>query len=835
MLAEFRAEPDLRGHRLDLTWTWRSPGARPGLRLLRRQRAYPTGPLDGLVILNLPDLFSGPNQPWARILTTVYLVPNAVAEGGLRQAGVEQYFDDPAASEPARVVVSYYDDAAGEMQVVRLEEVSRVELVAGPAAPWANVTTLDIFATPGGGPEEPAGQVVVSTGHSDGLTPDLFQWIAPGDLPVSLAFDSLETSETVINSIPTPPDSFQATARSTRDGVTERVVSLDETLDLDTGDWQRTVTLSDQNLVPETVYYYALFAPDPVTPGAFVTEPTWRVSAMATGRYGLDERLYQMLPAIHKQYDEPLPGQLGAGGPLRRYLQIFGAALDQVRSQAESLRGRHDVLAVRADLLPHLARWIGWEPDQTLDTLSQRQDILFAPEVYETVGSLPNLCALINRGTGWECQVKEFVHNVFMTNAPESIRLWEIWERQHDGVSWSDPLSLTRTEGFDGRPAAVLDAANVVWLFWHANRGSRREIWLQRLDGVDLTPRRAMLGAPDETPGLNYIDEEPGAVVAGPRIWLFWTSNRNGSWNIWGRPFDGLPGGGPVQLSNHPAEDRRPAAVLDGVGRVWLFWQSNRRGPTDIWARVLDGADWSPPARLTTARFRHEMPAAVVDGAGQIWLFYVVDQGDRRNIFLQIFDGATWSSPEPLTSGLQRDEAPAAVFWNGQVALFWHSNRTGQWQVYGQIHDGVDWNAPFPLTGRPTGDKEPAAVVDGGGQLRLFWRSQRRGEWYRSRTIDTHDPDMLSQMGTFQDRAHYTYDTGRENWDWYARDTVGLYLAPNTDDPMEIQQQLDRVRTFVEPFRPVLARFVWQTEVPAEVEIINIDGLIGETFSDEVT
>ena len=833
MLAEFRAEPDIRPNRINLAWTWRSPGPRPGLRLLRRQWAYPAGPEDGLVILDLPGLFIAPNQPWARILTTLYLVPNTVAEGGLRQAGLEQYFDDPAAAEPVQVVVSYYD-ATGEMQVVRLEEVSRVELVAGPAVPWANVATLDLFATPGGGPEEPAGQVVVSTGHSDGLTPALFQWTAPGDPPVSLAFDSIETSETVISASPTPPDSFRATAHTTRDGLTERVAKFDEALDMDTGDWQRTVALSDLNLAPETVYYYALFVPDPAAPGEFISEPTWRVSAMATGHYGLDERLYQMLPTIHQQYDDPRPGQTGPDGPLRRYLQIFGAALDQVRSQAESLRGRHDVLAGRADLLPHLARWIGWEPDQTLDALSQRNDILFAPEVYETIGTLPNLCALINRGAGWECQVKEFVHNVFMTNAPESIHLWEIWERQHDGVSWGDPLSLTRTEGFDGRPAAVLDVASAVWLFWHANRGSRREIWLQRLDGVDPTPRRAMLGAPDDVPGLSYTDEEPAAVVAGSRIWLFWTSNRNGSWNIWGRPFDGLPGGAPVQLTNHPAADRCPAVVLDGGGRVWLFWQSNRRGPTDIWVRVLDGADWGPPARLTTARFRHEMPAAVVDGAGQIWLFYVVDQGDRRNIYQQIFDGAAWSSPEPLTSGIQRDEAPAAVIWDGQVALFWHSNRTGPWQIYGQTHDGVDWTAPFALTDRPTGDKEPVAVVDGSGRLRLFWRSQRRGEWYRSRTIDTNDPDMLNQMGTFQDRAHYTYDTGRENWDWYARDAVGLYLAPDTGDPIEIQQQLDRLKTFVEPFRPVLARFIWQTVVPAEVETINIDGLIGETFSDEV-
>jgi phage tail-like protein len=850
VIAEFRADADLHGQRINLSWAWIAPSQRPGLRLLRRQRAYPDGPEDGLAILDLGDLFRAPNQPWARIAHTRYLVPNSTAEGGLCQAQVRRYFDLPAAGEPSQVVVRYYETAAGLLQMVQLEEVSRVVRVVAPSPPWASVETLDIFATPGGGPEVPAGQVVVSTGHADGVTPDRFQWIAPGDPPISVDFDRVEHQRTTVEDLAVTPATFQALIHVVRDEqgtlTPLRTVWLDEAFDPDTGDWKRHTTVQDRALSPEIVYYYALFAPDPAVPGGYRGQRDWRASAIATGRYGLDERLYQLLPALHKQYDEPAPDQQGEG-QLRRYLQIFGLGLDQMRSLGEGLRARHDVLEVRADFLPHLARWIGWEPDQTLGVLAQRNDVRFAPDIFETVGSVPNVRALVNRVTGWECRVKEFVHNVFLTNAPETVHLWELWGRRHDGVAWSDPSPITRREeGFDGRPAAVLDGAGVVWLFWHAlstaeghsDRRGRREIWLRRL-GVDPTPRRAMLNTPDDAPRLTYTDEYPAAVVEGPRVWLFWCSDREGSWDIWARPYDGLPGSAPVRLTEHPAQDRHPAAVRDGVGQTWLFWQSDRRGPTDIWARVHDGVDWGLPTRLTAGPFRHETPAAAVDGAARIWLFWSTDLGDRRKLFYRVHDAGGWGPPQavpqPDPGAIRRDEAPAAIFWNGEIWLFWHSNRDGRWQIWGQTHDGAAWGAPFPLTERPTADKEPAAVVDGGGGLRVVWRSKRRGDVYKSRTVDVNDAEMLARLGAFEDRARHTYDTGLENQDWYARGTVGLYLTPDTADSTLAERQLDRVRAFVEPFRPLPVRFVWILDLDTVEEVMDTTGLITDTFTDEIS
>ena len=843
MITDLSAKSDIHGERIDLAWTWTDAGAvRPGLVLVRRRRAYPAAPGDGLLVVDLDECFRRPDQGWERIERMRFLVVNSTAEGGLRQAEAVFFYAAAAAAEPERATIRYYDTAAGQEALVTLSDITRVARTIAAAGPWDVVETLEIFNAPGGGPEASAGTITISSGHADGQTPDQFAWLAPAMPAEVQAYDRRSDLSTLMTASSVAPEamqfSFETTLAAAAGQMTLLALEVDETYNPDNGAWQRRCSVADGGLMAGTVYYYAVFAPDPALLGAFTTDRAWRVAALATGDYGLDERLYGLLPAIHKQYDEPSPQRQGEG-QLRLFLQIFGGAANLLRSLAEGISLRHDILDAPADALPHLARWIGWEPDLTLDEYAQRRDIRMAPELFRTVGTIPSIRALVGRITGWPCRVKEFVGNIMMTNAPETIHLWELWRRDHDGAVWGVPAAVTVTDGFDGRPASAVDAGGDLWLFWHADRSGRREIWLQR-QGVDPQPRRASLDAPDDAAGADTVAEDPAVVATGPRIWLFFSSNRGGNWDIWARPYDGLPGGGAQRLTDHPAEDRRPAAAVDAGGRLWLFFQSNRRGPTDIWARVFEGGQWGLPLRLTTADFRHESPSVVVDAAGRIWLFWADDLGDRHNLFYQIFDGGAWGAPQQLTSGLQRDKSPSAVFWNSRIWLFWHANRGGPWRIWGQsTADGVVWDPPVAVTAEVAGDKEPAAVVTAAGQLRLFFRSRRRGRAYQSRTIDTNDPDMMAGLKTFGDRAHYTYDTGVDDdvmpdEHWYARGRVGLYLTPDTADPAEVGRTIARARDFVEPFRPLPVRFVWLTETPVMEEIINTDGLIGETFEDDI-
>ncbi|MFZ1983743.1 MAG: hypothetical protein WAU91_04970, partial [Desulfatitalea sp.] len=695
-----------------------------------------------------------------------------------------------------------------------------------------------IFAAPGGGPETAVGQVVVRAEHVDPGVRPRFEWTPAGGATVALAFadETPRTTRVAGGSLIDAPGRFEVELETTRPaaGTAEPLAAIfiSDRFNPDSGDWHRGVALADMDLDPERHYYYALFQPMP--DGGLSTQRAWRAAAMATRRVGLDGRLYGLLPAIHQQLDEPTVAQQGQG-LLRRFMEIFGAAGDQARSLMDGACSRHDILAAPAAALPLLARWIGWQPDLTLDELAQRRDIRMAPEIFETVGSLPNLRALVNRMTQWECRVKEFVHNIFLTNAPETIHLWEIYRRTYDGAHWLAPAAVTRTDGFHGRPSAARGPVDPIWLFWHGDSAGRRRIWVQRLGGIDLSPWVSPRPALAEAAAATYADEYPSAVFYAGRVHLFWSSDRKGPWEIWTCAYDDLPGGAVERLTEHPADDRNPCAVVDGADRLWLFWQSNRRGPTDIWGQVRAAGGWGLPMRLTTAVVKHTMPAAARDGAGRVWLFWVADSGERSNLYYQILEAGTWGPVQAATSGAQRDEAPCAVLHAGRLWLFFSSDRGGFWRIWGQAFNDPHWGDPVALTAETTADKEPAACVDAAGHLRLYWRSQRRGREYQSRTIDTSDSRMIARMKHFNDRAHYTYDTGEENEDWYSRGTVGLYLTPDTLDAEAIRRKIRRTSDFVAPFRPLPVRLVWHTEAELTEEVIDTDGLIGEDFSDVVS
>jgi phage tail-like protein len=891
-----RAGGGLRGLQADLAWSWREPGPRPALRVLRGAGTFPEAPGEGEPVLDVAELFRLPDAPWGRIVRLRYRTPPAPLpwesagggplrvralgiDGGALQAEVALFFAAAADAEPARVALRVWNGPAGTMAEVEIGEVVRVGRTSGAGAGWESIETLEVFATPGGGPEEMIGEIEVA--HAPVPVPPLdpdelpppalgpvgrLTWRAPGEVPVAVEFDAVQVLVTTVQRDPlaggaqrfrwatrhrvgaaTVADALLADpvieadptdAADPRDlpgAPVVRAVRLEETPDPDVGVTVRRFALEDRGLAPHVPRYYTVFRADTSLPGGWETGRAWRGTATPTARYGFAERIYGLLPAVHARYDEPEPGDRGRG-QLRRFLRVFGAGMDGLRGSAESLRLRHDPRHARADLLPRLSRWIGWEPDLTSTVQAQRRDLGFAPEIFATVGTLPNVRALVNRVTGWEVRTREFVHSVFLTNAPEEVPYWELWTQRLEAAGWTAPELLLPAESFEGRPAAVVLAAQP-WLFWHSEAAGRRELWLTR-PGVDPAPRRAMLDTADDAPGVAWTDEDPAVTVDDGRIQLFWSSNRDGPWNLWMREVDGLPAGPAVRVTNHAAPDRRPAAVVDGTGRTWLFWESDRRGPTDIWAQVREGGEWGLPFRVTTAERRDEQPAAVVDGAGRIWLFWSADGGDRRTLRYQVLDGGAWSAPRTAVENAgpaARDESPAAVVRGGEVWLLWHTDRGIGWNVWAARHDGVDPSTPFAaphaLAPQPEADKDPAVIV-AGGDLHVVWRSQRRAMRYRSRTLDLDDPTVLEGLGQFHDRAHYTYDTARKNGDWYARDTVGLYLSPDTDDADRIVREVNRVSNFVEPFRPLPVRYVWLTDTPVNLELLDVGSLVDEGWTD---
>ncbi|MCT9078063.1 phage tail protein [Streptomyces fulvoviolaceus] len=169
--------------------------------------------------------------------------------------------------------------------------------------------------------------------------------------------------------------------------------------------------IDGDGVLPGTRYYYTAFA----AASGLYSRAT-QASALATGRYGT--ALFAALPQADRVRDTVSPAPFTVAredadkGQLQRFVEIVEAHADLLRGQVEELAGLHDPRRVDARLLPYLARHIGWRLKDYLDEDAQRGEVMFAPEFYRTVGTVSNITAMINRLTGWDAQVREFVRNV---------------------------------------------------------------------------------------------------------------------------------------------------------------------------------------------------------------------------------------------------------------------------------------------------------------------------------------------------------------------------------------------------------------------------------------
>jgi hypothetical protein len=189
-------------------------------------------------------------------------------------------------------------------------------------------------------------------------------------------------------------------------------------------------------LVPRTPYYYQL--EDGSAPSDQELE-RYRAVAVAGATHGLNRRLYEMLPEVYKKHDVRtiasehqlvgVPETNPAGGQLRRFVDMFGVGFDAVRSSAENLLDLHDVFRGEGRFLAPLSRMIGWEPTNIFGIPLQRNELLTATRLFDVVGAIPALRALVTYQTGWHSQVTEFAQHVMRANEPPRRNVFGVEER----------------------------------------------------------------------------------------------------------------------------------------------------------------------------------------------------------------------------------------------------------------------------------------------------------------------------------------------------------------------------------------------------------------------
>jgi phage tail-like protein len=296
--------------------------------------------------------------------------------------------------------------------------------------------------------------------------------------------------------------------------------------------------------------------------------------------------------------------------------------------------------------------------------------------------------------------------------------------------------------------------------------------------------------------------------------------------------------GTPVPSAAAAVDENEPSSCVDSNGDIWLFWKSRRTGFWKIWYNRCAGGAWDTPKPLTTGDLADHEPFALFDPAagGRLWVFWTRKKANgRHNVFSRtttnlnfpVLADADWTerenTPAPADAD-NRDAAAALGAAAGDVELYFASNRADGWNVWTRTVAAATAGAESPVTVGQVTRRHPAVLRLASGTVRLFLRSndsQRYSSavypsaitldarYSGSTAADFRNPTKLSLRGQLQDLQRYTSDTRRDPPDaekkkqagLFAREVVGVYLTPDTDDQAFVLRQR---RLFANALRRVL-------------------------------
>ena len=149
--------------------------------------------------------------------------------------------------------------------------------------------------------------------------------------------------------------------------------------------------------------------------------------------------------------------------------------------------------------------------------------------------------------------------------------------------------------------------------------------------------------------------------------------------------FDGKAWGAPMNVTEGGLDCWRPAVAVDGQGIVWVVWSQNVAGNWDLYVRGFDTrpGKWQPPRRLTTAPGADIYPVAVRDPkTGRV---VVVWQGWRNGSFDILLDAVhegAQPAEKPLAATGANEWCPAAAFdGKGNLHVAYDTYEKGSYDV----------------------------------------------------------------------------------------------------------------------------------------------------------
>jgi len=184
----------------------------------------------------------------------------------------------------------------------------------------------------------------------------------------------------------------------------------------------------------------------------------------------------------------------------------------------------------------------------------------------------------------------------------------------------------------------------------------------------------------------------------------------------------------PVALTEAGGDLFRPAIAVDGQGRVWVFWSANVEGNWDLFARFRADGEWSAPIRLTTATGSDFNATATTDADGNVWVAWQSLGQTSSDIFAARQEGSGFGKPTAVADTSANEWTPAiAASEDGQVAIIWDSYERGSYDVLARIRRGGKWGQAQLIAGTLANECRPSAAFDKQNRLWVTYEVSSEG------------------------------------------------------------------------------------------------------------
>ena len=236
-----------------------------------------------------------------------------------------------------------------------------------------------------------------------------------------------------------------------------------------------------------------------------------------------------------------------------------------------------------------------------------------------------------------------------------------------------DPVRLTEDTRSDDFPDIVTHPSDrsVAWLTWSSFDGYRDEVRLARYDTEN-------------------------------ERWATWTQVPGVSGDVW-----------------------RPRLAFDGEGRIWILWSQQVDGNFDLYGRWYDGTIFGPLQRLSDAAqsdFDHDV--AFRDGS--IHVVWQAFRGKQSDVYYMAYRDDAWGEEILVSASPANDWEPAvAVDSQGSAIVAWDTYDKGRYDV---LMRRIEGGRPGPVVEVASTERleaRPDLAVDGGDRVWVSYEAGR--------------------------------------------------------------------------------------------------------------